>query len=148
MVESRLILTDRDLFARVQSADRVQRRHAAVAVSRWAVSRVALAHPSLEYAFAVLESGVPVSSAVASAVQQLVSELDGKYFELQQQAEAGVVSRAEVIAAFGLARAANSVLFALSEDTAEAAYEASTATDARSEVREVVLSALSRHDKA
>jgi hypothetical protein len=104
--------------------------------------RVGLTHPCLERALTELQSGAPISPHIASAVQQLVSELDSKYFELQEQAEAGRISRAEVSGAFGLARAANSVLSALSEDAAEAAYEAIAATDALAEVRKIVLSAL------
>ena len=118
MVESRLVLMDRDLFAKARSAAGVQRREAAAIVARWVVQRVGLTHPSLDRALAELQSGALISPAVASAVQQLVSELDSKYFEFQEQAEAGSISRLEVSTAFGLARAANSVFFALSEDAA------------------------------
>ena len=141
--ESRLVLEDRELYARIRNASPQQRLAVGVAVARWAVAAVHLAEPTLELALADLAAGKPASPASASAVEKLASYLDGKYLRLQQQREeGGGVSEAQVLAAFSLARAADSVGYALSGDADGAAYEAIQATDKLPEVHAVVLSAL------
>ena len=144
-IESRLVLEDRELYARIRNASPQQRLAVAVAVTRWAVAAVHLAEPTLELALADLAAGKPASPASASAVKKLASYLDGKYLRLQQQREeSGGVSEAQVLVAFSLARAADSVGYALSGDADEAAYEAIRATDNLPEAHAVVLSALFR----
>ena len=142
-MESRLVLEDRELYARIQSASPQQRLAVAVAVARWAVTAVHLREPTLDLALGDLAAGKPVSPALASAVKNLASHLDGSYLRLQEQNdEGGGVSEDQVLAAFSIARAADSVGYALSGDADEAAYEAIKATDKLPEVHAVVLSAL------
>ena len=143
--ESRLVLEDRELDARIRNASPQQRLAVAAAVARWAVTAVQLTEPTLDLALAHLAAGKPASPALTSAVKKLVSYLDDKYLRLREQwDEGGGVSEAQVLAAFGHARAADSVGYALSGDADGAAYEAIQATDKLPEVHAVVLSALFR----
>jgi hypothetical protein len=142
-IESRLVLEDRELYTRIRNASPQQRLAVALAVARWAVATVHLREPTLDLALADLAAGKPASPALASAVKKLASYLDEKYLRLHEQwDEGGGVSEAEVLAAFSLARAADSVGYALFGDAEEAAYEAIQATDKLPEVHAVVLSAL------
>jgi hypothetical protein len=83
-IESRLVLEDRDLYARIRNASPQQRLAVAVAVARWAVAAVDLAEPTFELALADLAAGKPASPALASAVKKLASYLDDKYLLLKQ----------------------------------------------------------------
>jgi hypothetical protein len=142
-IEPRLVLEDRELYARIRNARPHQRLAVAVAVARWAVATVHLKEPTLDLALADLAVGKPASPALASAVKKLASYLDEKYLRLQEQRdEGGGASEAQVLAAFSHARAADSVGYALAGDADEAAYEAIQATDKLPEVHAVVLSAL------
>ena len=142
-IESRLVLSDRDLYIKIRKASPEQRCRVATAGACWVVQRVGLTDRAINQAFSQLASNGSASRDVVSAVEQLVSALDARYWNLQEQAESGTALEADVLSAFALARAANSVLCALSGDPAEAAYEAITATDELPEVRNVVFSALS-----
>ncbi len=142
-IESRLVLEDRELCARIQNAGSQQRIAVAVAVARWAANRVNLKDPSLDRALANLALGKALSPALASAVKRLASYLDAKYLRLQQERDEGrEVSEDDILAAFSQARAADSVNYALSGEADEATYEAIKATDDLPEVHAVVLSAL------
>jgi hypothetical protein len=77
--ESRLVLEDRELYARIRKASPQQRLAVAVAVARWAVAAVQLTEPTLVSALADLAAAKLVSPALASAVKKLASYLDDKY---------------------------------------------------------------------
>jgi len=76
----------------------------------------------------------------------LVRELDTTYFDLRDSAEEAQAPPTEWRAAFSRARLANAVLFALSDDSLEAAteaiYEASAATGDLKGLRAAVLSGM------
>ena len=75
--ESRLVLEDRELDARIRNASPQQRLAVASAVARWAVAAAQLTEPTLDLALAHLAAGKPASPALTSAVKKLASYLDG-----------------------------------------------------------------------
>ena len=95
----------------------------------WAVARTGLSHPTLK-------AGSPDDIAA------LVADLDDQYFALSEERDEGRASTEDVVAAFGLARAANAVEFMRRREPAEAIYEAAATAEDWSELRIAVLSQL------
>jgi hypothetical protein len=123
---SRLATIAPDLEAAIANARPSLRRRIASVVSSWAADRVGWSY-----------------SADAGSLSEILQELDQRYFALQELRESGGCSEAAVMAAFNLARAVSSAVFASEEQASEAAYEAVMATGDLSGVRRVVLSILS-----
>jgi hypothetical protein len=106
------------------------------------VERTGLTDRRLDAALTALRNARFGQTAEQAAVQQLADELDNIAWELQEQSEIGAVPDEAYRAAFGRARAASSVGFALGSNALSAAldavYEAHAATDDLAAVRAVV----------
>jgi hypothetical protein len=81
------------------------------AAAQWAIHQTGLSHPAISAA----QIGGPTD-----AIAELVNALGDQYFELQELCDAGECSKEEVLAAFGRARAANALEFAVRGEAAEA----------------------------
>lgn len=122
-----------DLDDGLSSASPDRSLQAGWAAAQWAIHQTGLSHPAISAA----QIGGPTD-----AIAALVSELDDKYFELQELCDAGECSKEEVLAAFGRARAANAIEFAVRGEAAEAVYEAAVCCDDVSGLRRAVYVAL------
>lgn len=126
---SRLNSFDADVAMALQNAaPEVQLRVAGFA-AEWAVAHTGLAHPAL-------------ATDTAASVAALVAELDDRYFTLSEEREEGRAGADDVVAAFGLARAASAVAFVRRGEPAEAIYEAAAAVEDWSTLRVAVLAQL------
>jgi hypothetical protein len=118
-------------FSAAPAACRVQ---AGWVVAQWAIRQNGLCHPALAEA----RLGGPTE-----AIAALVAELDNRYFALQEQLEEeGQGPKAEVLAAFQRARAANALEFAVRGQADEAIYEAAASNEDSVALRRVILEAL------
>jgi hypothetical protein len=123
-----------DLDAPLAAAPDAVRVQAGWAVAQWAIQHNGLSHPALAQA----RLGGP-----SEPIAALVEELDNRYFELQELLdEEGERSKADVLAAFRRARAANSLEFAVRGEADEAVYEAAASTEDVGTLRQVVMGAL------
>src|SRR5262245_36614904 len=123
-----------DLDALLAAAPDAARVQAGWEAAQWAIRHNDLSHPALAQA----RLGGPSESIAA-----LAAKLDNHYFELQELLdEEGKGSKADVLAAFRRARAANALEFAVRGETGEAVYEAAAATDDVRKLRQVVMEAL------
>ena len=128
-VVSRLESLDRDFAAAFHMASPELQRRVAEFAADWAVTQTGLAHPALV-------------AGSAEEVAALVSELDGRYFTLSEERDEGQASTDDVVAAFGLARAANAVEFVRRGEHAETIYEAAASVEDWSELRDTLLAQL------
>jgi len=133
MDDSRLSTLCPDLDAAICSAPHDRRLQAAWAAAQWAIHHTGLSHPAISAA----NIGGPTA-----AIAALVGELDDQYFELQELCDEGECSKEKVLAAFGRARAANALEFAVRGEAAEAVYEAAVCCDDVSDLRRAVAEAL------
>jgi len=141
-IESILIVEDRDLYFAIRNASDDRRRCAVVAAARFAVTCTGLQHPALEEAFACLEAGRQPGTALISAIEQLVENLDQEECRLQKQQPEDEGCQEQALKVFLKARAASSLASTLSGTADEAVYEAIHATQDLPKVREMVLTAL------
>ncbi len=111
-----------------RAAPGVQERAGRVA-AEWAISRTGLSDPAVTAAL----NGGPLEPLAA-----LAAELDVRYFSLSDACEEGKATADQVLAAFGLARAASAVEFVAHAPPAEAIYEAMAAADDCSELRRLI----------
>jgi hypothetical protein len=136
--ENRLELVSKPLVALLAAASPNQCRRVARAVAEFAVIRSGLQDRLIREALVQLRTGLP-DETMKTEIAALVESLDERYFDLQ---EAG----RDPLAAFGRARAANAVLFAVDPDpfvaAAEAVYEASVATDDLPQLEQLVRTAV------
>jgi hypothetical protein len=128
-VVRRLDSFDRDVAAALQNASPELQRRVAEFAAEWAVAHTGLAHPAL------------AKDSVAD-VAALVAELDDRYFTLSEERNEGRVSTDDVVAAFGLARAASAVEFFRRGEPAEAIYEAAASVEDWSELRAALVARL------
>ncbi len=150
MVTNGVALFDKELAALLERASAGQQRAAALAAARFALARNAVADPALSEALNALTAGRTTDTRLTERLQALVDSLDQVAWDLQEKEEAGQAdqaSRAEYLAAFQKARAANAVLAALNADpftgACESTYEAYHATNNPAALRAVILAALS-----
>jgi hypothetical protein len=123
-VTSRLSSVAADLVEQLEAQQPARLRQAAAGAVHLAVTRTGLAAPPLNAALAALREGRFGDSTERSAVLRLADELDEIAWDLQERSDAGTGSRDAYLAAFGRARAAAAVGFALDADTLMAALEA------------------------
>ncbi len=133
IASSRLSAEYPDLSTAIAAAPADRRRRAGWAAAQWAIRVSGLSHPVV----AAAEIG-----GSTEAIAEVVEELDDRYFELQELCDEGKCSKADMLAAFAQARAANALEYAMQGDAAEAVYEATVCSDDHSELRKLVASAL------
>lgn len=142
----RLETVDASLLAALAEAEPAARRRVSLGVATWVVERAQLRDDRAFDGLAALADGGPISPDVRLAVQELTANLDEAAWNAQDQIESGEASDADLESAFGLARAAIAVLFALDEPdpsaAAEVCYEAQAAFGEISDVRSVALASL------
>lgn len=145
-VSSRLSSVAADLAQQLATGQPARLRLAAAGAVHLAVERTELAAPQLDAALVALQEGKFGGSPERSAVLQLADELDEIAWDLQQRSEAGNASQEAYLAAFGRARAAAAIGFALDGDALtaalEAVYEAQAAVADLGAIRAAVGSAM------
>ena len=143
---SRLFTVAADLADQLSREPPGRLRRVAAAAAGFAVERVGLADPRLEVTLAGLRDGVPAVPTEHADVVAMAEELDEAAWDMQDLAEAGLVSEHAYLAAFARARAAASVVSAVDPDPlqagVESVYEAHAATGDLEAVRQVVTAAL------
>ncbi len=143
---SRLSSVAADLAEQLETQQPTRLRRAAAGAVHLAVAHTGLAAPPLDAALAALREGRFGDSADRSAALRLADELDEIAWDLQERSEAGTGSQDAYLAAFGRARAAAAVGFALDADALtaalEALYEAQAAVADLGAIRAAVGSAL------
>lgn len=140
-MSSRLNLESPDLEAAIAGADAEARGRVAEAVARAAVGDCELTDDdAVSRALESLPASSEPDPELAREVEDLVGRLDVVYWDLQEEAdEKGSAEASEASSdAFKRARAANAVLYALSGDAGEAAYEAHHALQDPARLKEIV----------
>lgn len=113
-----------DLVARINSLPDHQQERIARFAAQEAVKRTGLNELIVSGALAVNGSGEPGAPATRSAVEEAANRLDELPWDIQDLADDAQAYSTDYLAAFRRARAAWSVYFALEEDPALAALEA------------------------
>lgn len=130
--------------AALSGVDGAARRRVRIGVATWVAQRVNLRDERIMIGLAALSGNEVIPDGTRLAIRQLADELDEAAWDKQDLVETGAATEAEYETAFGLARAATAVLFALDDVDADAAaetcYEAQAAVDDISEVRTLALS--------
>ena len=129
---SRLSTIAPDVAARLKAQPDSSLRRIARYIALVAVKETGLDDPRAAHALEALNRADTRVTDVRSEVEKIVHELDEVAWQVQAKLEEGRASHADYLLAFGRARAAAAVWFALSEDALEAAiesaYEAQAAT--------------------
>jgi hypothetical protein len=129
---ARLERVNPDLFDRLRSASPVQQRAAARAACRFALDYNELVGPIIDAGWEAIETAKYGDSRPREQLRAFINQLEAIQRRARDCVEEGQASRAQYIAAFRRARAANSIYYALSSDAFEAAvesaYEANAAT--------------------
>ena len=124
MMMERLSMIAPELAALIQATeDEALLRSAALAAAQTVLERSEVDDSRVEGALDGLRSR-SWDEGVRTAVRQLAEELDEVYWDLRDRHEAGDVSEAEYLAAFGRARSVSAVGCALDPDPTMAALEA------------------------
>ena len=133
-----------DLVQLLEAQDAATLSSVARRTAAWSVESVGLSDPRLDLALAAQEASF--DAAQRAEVERLVEELDEAAWDVQERIDAGTADEAAYDVAFGLARAANAVWFAMGSDpreaALEAAYEAQAAQDSADGVRALITDAL------
>jgi len=124
MTASRLELDAPDLVEQLKRLQAPQLRRVAIGAARVALEHAGVQNPILEEALRTLDEGHSVSEELRSKVEEVVNELDDRYFELQEAEGHFQKEHGPSAQAYCRARAANAVLFAVHHDPFEAAMEA------------------------
>jgi len=139
----------KDLLEELTKADESHLRGVAVAVCNLAVQRSGLKSPVVNEAMQYLLRWQAVPAGIQADLEDLVDQLDAKYFDAKDAAEAAGEGDENWHRAFHKARAAAAVLFACNEDpvraAAESAFEANAAAhDDTAALRKVISESLHR----
>ena len=129
----RLDAIARDLAEQLEREPEPRLRLVAERVALAALGEVSVEDDRVDRAVAALRASRYGESSERTALKALVDELDAAAWDLQDDVEAGQADQTDYLAAFGRARAAMALWFALDADpleaAMEAAYEAEAATD-------------------
>jgi hypothetical protein len=124
MTVSRLSSLDADLARTLEGQPSGQLRKAASAAALLAVNGTRLADSRLDAALAAVRDGALGGSAECSAADHVTEELDEIAWDIKDKADEGMLPQEAYGEAFGRARAAAAVRFALEPHPLEAALEA------------------------
>jgi hypothetical protein len=121
---SRLDYEFHDLEVALAAADERACRRVAEAAAVAAVQDAALADDTIARALECVRKRVPDDPQMQAEIEGLVARLDEAYWESEAELEAGTGTDSASRLAFKRARAANAVLYLLSDDATAAAQEA------------------------
>jgi hypothetical protein len=143
----RLATVAPDLAVTLERQTEERQRDVAATVSSWVIDRTGLADPRVDAALARLRDRRFGATPERDVLHTRAQELDQRAWEVHAQVEEDLAPRERYLAAFALARAAQTLWFALDDDALqavlEAVYEAQAATGDLIAVRQLVESALS-----
>ena len=119
-----------------------QLRRISTSVCKAVVGQVRLHESTVNEALVALKNSDPIPLPLREAAVALAERLDTTYFDLQDAADEGRATQAQVLDAFSQARAASAVATALSGFDANTAkeviYEAAAATDNLTELENLI----------
>jgi hypothetical protein len=141
MIESRLILEDKDLFVALQQMSEPKRKEIAKLVAKWVIDLAHLDHPEIAKALDALESNAQPNPESLSTIERVLAEYDSEYLALHNSDKTGKAHESAVLAAFRRARAVHCLSFALKNEiteAVEAVYEACAATGDAKLVRAIL----------
>lgn len=95
----------------------------AKSAAAWIVDRTDLVDPRVDAGMAALGQGNFGPSTERSEIKALVEQLDEEAWDIQDRLDAGAGADPDYLAAFGLARAASAIWYALDVDAHQAAME-------------------------
>ena len=132
-METRLELLEPSLVKKIKLIDPVKRRAYLLEICRYALAHAWLTDDVVNKIMADLESGAyPKARRHKMALEGLLDELESRQLALRKQVNAGEAPLQDFQEAYALARAANTLLFALDPDSyialTEATYEAYSIT--------------------
>lgn len=143
---TRLDAVAKSLSEKLRIASPAQRRAASFAVCQVGLEATSVDSPVVLDSLAQLREIGSLPTPNIDALNELVFQLDNRYFELQGQSEVNPILEMEVRLVFGQARAIAAVAFAGGQDSLstamEAIYEASVASENDDLVFEAALKAL------
>jgi hypothetical protein len=143
---NRLETLSADLAAKLRRASPAKQYAACVAACELAVAKTKIEHPLVDELFRQVRVGHVFTPQEKAAIDALVAQLDEKYFDLQEAAEAGKAPATDYLRAFEKARAVAALSFAgdhTPDAVAEAIYEAAAAVgDDKSELFSLIESSL------
>jgi hypothetical protein len=115
----------------LRGASDEMRKHACLMACRLAVTRTGLQSADIDEVLPLLAAFRPVPPTMRKSLLKLAEELDEKYLDLGDAVDSGAATEKEYLKAFGLARAAAAVSFAVSafgeqpsEELEDSIYEA------------------------
>lgn len=120
---SRLSTVDADLAGKLVGQPPNKLRKAACTAALLAAQHTRLVDPRLDAALVAVRDGSPGGHAECSAADHVTGELDEIAWDIQDKVDEGTLSYEAYCEAFGRARAAAAVGFALEADPLEAALE-------------------------
>lgn len=126
-MQMRLFTVAPDLVELIDGATEHQRALIGSELAAWALNH---------------SSYVGLAPSSAEEAEKVLNELENEYFRLQELADSGSVSEAQVLVAFSKARAMHAYLFTFSNEVAEVAYEAIMATDDLSRAKAIAQAAV------
>jgi hypothetical protein len=121
---SRLSTVAADLAEQLEHRPSSQLRKVATIAALLAVDRTHLADPRLDAALTAIRDGAAGDRNECSAVSLVVEELDEKAWDIQESVDEGTQPQEAYLEAFRMARAAESIGFALEVNPLQAALEA------------------------
>jgi hypothetical protein len=138
----RLATLSAPLAEQLRASSIQARRAATVTACEFAVTRSGLNDPVVSESLATLRTGGSFSPEQQDRLTAAVEVYDGRYFALQEAADEGTATSAQVLRAFSMARAVASLSFAASGDASEpvgeAIYEATATTDTPEELFKIL----------
>jgi hypothetical protein len=132
-MNTRLKTVAESLAAKLDASNSEQQRKASVIACELALQATGLDMPITSEALMQLRQHGKLSKEQTAKLNDLVAQLDEKYFDIQDQDESDSASKAEALRFFSQARAVSSLSFAGGENSLIAAkesiYEASMSFD-------------------
>lgn len=145
-MENRLSLIAQDLSTRIYGEPAPIMRKIALIVSRFAINETRLRDPIIEEAFSALDTEVITNASLRERLGKFVERLDQIQWDLKELVDEGEIDKAEYLAAFSKARAANALYFALDPNeyiaATESIYEANAATNELATLKRLALRVL------
>jgi len=145
-MNTRLETVAKNLAARLEASNSEQQRKASIIACEFALQAISLEIPIISESLGQLRQNKRLSQERIDELNNLVAQLDGRYFDIQSKAEDDVALQAEMIRLFSQARAVSALSFAGGEEALVAAmesvYEASMVFDDYSKLFSIVENAL------
>jgi len=144
----RLETVAENLAAKLEAASSEQQRKASVVACELALQATSLNMPIVSESLEQLRKNGKLSQERIAELNDLVAQLDGRYFDIQDKAESNAALETEALRFFSQARVVSALSFAGGENALVAAkesiYEASMSFDDNSGFLAVVENSLSQ----